>query len=221
MAIVPVLNDIFELTDKQTFQGQEVFNVYFYEVGEIFVSTSATVAQVLAEGFISQILPVISNPQSIQLTHSEISVRNLYDPADQFTVSIAVPGLTSAPDVLPIFNAVGFQLSGETAAVKKGAKRLAGVPESAQTDGVITDTSYITALGNVGTAIAQPVQVGLILPSDVFFPVIVKRERSGVSGSYTYTLPSARGVGVKTRIISALFNVLVSSQISRKIGVGI
>lgn len=221
MAGSPTLGDIYELTDKQTFRGQEVFNVYFYEVDETFVTTEATIAKVLGDNWIDQILPDIIGCHSAEVVHTQVSVRNLYDVADSYVTDISVAGLDTGSDVLPNFSAYPFQLAGETTAVKKGAKRIAGVPETAQTNGVVTDTSVLTALANAGDAMSRAVQVGLVIMSDVFFPVLVKRERDGVSGAYTYKLPHTRGAGVTTRIVSALFNVLVSSQVSRKIGVGI
>lgn len=215
------LDDLYELVDEQTSNGQQVFNVYFYRTGALFVTTTPTNAQVLAENWADQILPDLIGVQSDQVTHNRVSVRNLYDPADSFAADISVPGFVVSAEVLPNFNAYPFKLAPDTAAVGQGAKRLAGVPEAAQQNGVVTDGLTLTRLATASAAMEAAVQVGLILPSDVFFPAIVKRVRTGVSGSYEYSLPTVRGTGVWANVLSALFDVLLTSQVSRKIGVGI
>lgn len=215
----PTANDIYELVDRQTYQGQEVLNVYFYYISELFVTTLPTIAQVLAEGWTAQVLPTIAAIQAIGVVHNEIAVRNLYDSADAYSNLISVPG-ENADDELPIFAALPFQLQGEDHAVRKGAKRIAGMGETGQTNGVLTDAGQIAGAMDVADKMAAAVSVGLIIPDTVFQPCLVKRERSGVSGSYTYALPTVRGTGIKTRIITALLDVLITSQTSRKIGVG-
>jgi len=220
MPAVFTVGNIYELVDVQAFQGQEVLNVYFYRVQEIAVSTLATAAQVLGENWIDQILPDIAYVQVADLVHTGLRVRNLFVPGDAWETSVSVPGVNESADYLPIFDAFKFTLDGETHDVRKGRKSIAGISESVQTNGVVTDTGTLTDLGNTSDALARAVQVGLILPSDVFFPCLVKRVRSGVAGAYTYELPTDVFTSVSTQVISALFDVLISSQVSRKIGVG-
>jgi hypothetical protein len=111
-------------------------------------------------------------------------------------------------------------MTGETHAVRRGAKRVAGVPDVWEASGTIYDPDGVAAGTALAEAMGRPVQVGLLLPSDVFFPVLVKRVRSGISGAYEYRLPESSGETVKTRIINVLFKILTTSQVSRKIGVG-
>lgn len=215
------IDDLYELTDHQVLAGQEVDNVYFYRTGAAFLTTFPTNAQVLAENWASQILPDIAAVQVDNVAHRSVQVRNLYDPADSYTHDVSVIGANTSSDYLTTFDAIGFKLAPDTAAVKAGAKRIAGVMETAQTDGVITVGSYLTQLATTSDAMTRAVQVGTLILSDVFFPAIVKRERTGVSGAYEYALPTVRGEGVWANVLSALFDVLITSQVSRKIGRGI
>lgn len=213
------LHDVFELVDVQSLRGQEVFNVYFYEYNELFVTTTPTFSQVLAENWVDQILPSVLACQSQNISHVGVRVRNLYDPADAFEVTLSEPGAV-AEDGEGNFDAIAFQLGGETSAVKKGAKRIAGVPDIWEVEGVIVHGDGVAAGAALATAMEDSVDVGLIIPDPCFIPVIVKRVRSGVSGDYTYELPTSQVDGIKTRIVNALFEVLLTSQVSRKIGLG-
>lgn len=213
------IGNLYELTDVQTQDGQEVLNVYFYELGDLFITDLPTPAQVLAENFVAQKLDDIRTIQTSALVHNEIRVRNLYNPADSYINAISLPGLDDE-DADSNFDAIGFVLQGETTAVRKGAKRIGGLLDRYNTAGVIDDPALVTVLNAAADAMRTPVQVGLIIPSDVFYPTLVKRVRSGIAGAYEYRLPANAGEGVSTRIINTLWNALVTSQVSRKIGIG-
>lgn len=219
MPLPVVVGDVFELIDVQHQDGQEVLNVYFYDLGDVFVTTFPTNAQLLAENWIAQKLDAIRTIQSAALSHDEVRVRNLYNPADSYTASISLPGLDGG-DGDSNFDAIGFVLQGETTAVRKGSKRVGGVLDSYNTGGVIDAAGAPALLTAAADAMRTPVQVGLIIPSDVWYPTLVKRVRSGIAGAYEYRLPTNSGEGVKTRIINVIWNAIVTSQVSRKIGVG-
>lgn len=219
MPLPVVVGDLFELVDVQHQDGQEVLNVYFYELGDIFVTTTPTNAQVLAEQFIAQKLDAIRTIQTNALSHDEIRVRNLYNHADSYTAAISLPGFDDG-DADSNFDAIGFVLQGETTAVRKGSKRIGGLLDTYNTSGVIDAVGSPALLTAAADAMRTPVQVGLILPSDVFYPTLVKRVRSGIAGAYEYRLPTNSSEGVKTRIIEVIWNAVVTSQVSRKIGVG-
>lgn len=220
MSLEPVtVGSLYELTDVQTQDGQEVLNVYFYELGDLFATDDPTPAQVLADNWVDQKLDAIRNIQTSALNHSEIRVRNLFNTADSYTKAISLPGLDDE-DADSNFDAMGFVLQGATTAVRKGAKRLGGLLDRYNTAGVMDDPALVATLDAASAAIQSPVQVGLIIMSDVFYPTLVKRVRSGVAGAYEYRLPTNAGEGVSTRIINVLWNALITSQVSRKIGIG-
>lgn len=214
--------DIYELVDHQTLFSQNCENVFFYRQDLEFVTTDPTNAQVLAENWIAQKLDRIRGIQSNDLLHVGVDVRNLFDVSDAYTVSISLAGTAAGTDTLGSFEAWSYPLEGTNPAVRNGFKRIAGVGEQWQTDGVFSgDGTQIAAMDAAGDAMTEFVTVGLVIPDNVFKPVIVKRVRSGVAGSYTYDLPTSEGAAVWSQIAVAAWKLLITSQISRKIGIGI
>ena len=133
-----------------------------------------------------------------------------------------MPGLyTTDRELESTFNAIGFALNGDNPAVKNGAKRFGGVFEDYVNDGVITGSDLITKLNALGDTMEGYVTVGTLIPDNVFRHVIVKRIRSGSPGAYTYRLPTNQLESTLSAVVVALFNAVVTSQLSRKIGVGI
>lgn len=202
--------DVYELVDVQTHQGQEILNVYFYQNNNVL--NGGATAEDLATVFISEVIPEILDVQVTELIHTEIRVRNLYTPADAHTEAISEAGAI-ATDNFPTFNAVGFRLVQDNGAIRNGAKRIGGIPEDAAADGVITGAPYIAALDELGDKMADTLP---ILLADVFMPVVVGRILDGGS----YRLPENAGEAVLGAILEGVFNILVTSQTSRKIGVG-
>jgi len=206
-----VAGDVFQLIDHQQMDGQSVENVYFYRQDGIFAGNAA---EGLVASWIDQILPGITGFQADNVVHVEISAKNLFNEAESHSELISTPGDDTGGQALPIFNAVGYRLVGDNSAVRDGSKRYAGLTEGAQTDGVIDSGTVLTTLAALALLLVDPLAVGLDL--DFFFPVVVKRLLVGSS----YELPTNAGDAVLSTIIDALFNVEVTSQTSRKIGVG-
>lgn len=204
--------DIYQVIDTAVFQGQKLINVYYYRWDSVVVTADA---EDVANGFIDVVLPKVCAVQIAQVLHTDIDVKNLFAPEDAFHVAISEPGTgaITSTDFLPIFNAVNFTLNSDNGAVRNGSKRYSGLVESWQTSGVITDTSVLGWLGDLAESLAQALQVGVV---DTFFPVIVKRLLVGGS----YVLPSTAGEAIFGGVIDAVFDALISSQVSRKIGRG-
>jgi len=202
--------DVYELIDVQDFFGQEVLNVYFYENNNVL--NGGATAEDLANCFIDQVLPEILDVQSDNVTHTEIRVRNLFTPSDAHVAAISEAG-ENGTDTNSSFVAIGFKLVQPNGALRNGAKRIAGIPEGIMADGVVTDATYITALDQVGAAMADTLSISL---ADVFMPVVVGRILDGGS----YRLPENFGEAVLGAIIEGVFSALVTSQVSRKVGVG-
>lgn len=205
------LFDIYEITDKSVFFGQEVDNIYFYQQTS---AVDAPDAADVAAAYIGQVLPDVCDIQNVEVLHTEIIVRNLFNVSDNAVVSISEPGTGSgAADLFPVFNAVGFKLNQDNGAVKNGAKRYAGCPEANATDGVIDSAGFITTLDALGDTLDDVLLHGII---PTFVPVVVKRLLSGSD----YVLPDNLGDAVFGTIVEAVWNTLITSQNSRKIGVG-
>lgn len=215
------LGDIYELTHVQSLYEQEVNNVYFYRQAMAFALGDPTTAQVLADEWNAQILPSIAAIQTDDVSYREIRVKNLFDASDQYSLLISGTGLYTGGDTLPSFAAYSIDMQGDNAAVKRGSKRFAGVGEGSIVDGVVTLPDTITKLGTLCGKLEDPVTVGLLIEDPVFVPVTVKRVRSGSPGAYTYRLPENESEAIWSQIVVSIFDLIISSQLSRKIGVGV
>lgn len=218
------VGDVYELVDVQTLKGQEVLNVYQYQqIGAVVpLDPTPNIAAVLAyEYSVGPLLGSLRSVQSPELEHTAIRVRNLFDGSDVYDLVGSWPGASGgAPAIDSTFNAVGFVESLNNGLVKPGHKRYAGLTDDVQTDGVITGSGALGVLATMGTELGQNIQVGLIIRTDGFEPGVCKRIRSGVAGDYHYRFPTSSGELVWGKIIEAAFNILITSQVSRKIGVG-
>lgn len=203
--------DVFQLIDRQTVRGQEVLNVYFYQQA---AATAGNGAEQLVTSWIDQMLPSVLLFQATDVLHSSVEAKNLFNESEAYTELISEPGGSGSSDLMTTFNAVGFQLIGDNAAVRDGAKRYAGIYDGAVQDGVITDGTVIPQLDDVAELLATGLLVGLA--PDVFLPVIVGRILSGG----VYRLPTNSGEAVVSQVIDALWNPEVTSQVSRKVGRG-
>lgn len=213
--------DVYEVTHRGTMSNQAVNNVYFYQQRAAFVPSSGTIAQALADAWGEILIPEVLAIASSDYRSDSVDVRNLFDPTDQGQYvdgSLGSGGTTM--DSLPVHDAWGLQLKHDYAGMRPGGKRYAGVPESSQVDGIPT-SGMITALNSFGEALAAPIQGGLIITDNIMFPVVVKRVRTGSPGAYTYRLPENSGELIVGTIIEVLVRLLVTTQNSRKIGVGI
>jgi len=204
------VGDVLQLTDEGEQASQQCLNVYFYRLDTPVVGNAA---EMLCASWIDQVLPEIVSWQASDFVHKSVSVKNLFNPSEEFTELMSEPGERDV-DVFPTFNAVGFRLIGDNAAVRDGQKRFAGVPEDSAEDGVFTDTTFLAAMVTLGTAIVAGLPIGLDI--DALIPVIVQRIADGDG----YRLPTNAGEAVLSEVIDSLFNIDVTSQTSRKPGRG-
>lgn len=216
------VNDVYEVTHTQIDRGQVCTNVYFYFQDLEFVTTNPTKAQACAESWSDNILPIILDMQPAEVLTTEVKARNLFNDADAFAIPFSLPGAVAGDrQMFSTFNAFGFALNGDNPAVKNGSKRYVGVSEDYVSDGVVTGAPLITALDNIASSLVSPLLVGTIILDPVFVPVIVKRVRTGSPGAYEYRLPETSLESVISRVVVAIWDVIVTSQLSRKIGVGV
>ena len=219
------VGDVYELVDVQTFLGQEVLNVYFYEQIALLVilDPSETLASVLANQWIAGPLDTIKAGQSGDVTHTAIRVRNLFDESDQAEVLISLPGLFSASsgDSDSAFVALGIKESTNNGSIRPGSKRIAGQPSNVTVDGVITDSTYLTSSLNTANTLSDNIPSDAPIPVDTWQPVVVKRIKETIAGKVKYRLPNVITEKVVGIVVSALFNAVLTSQVSRKVGHGV
>lgn len=215
-------DDVYEIVDKQSLYGQEVLNVYQYRQIAVFTTTEPNVATAFKNVWLEQIMPAIRLIQSGDVTHTNITVKNLFNAEDYASEDVNLPGTAEPSSVssAPSFDAYSFTARGTGLAVKPGGKRIAGVLPGFCTDGVVTNGAYLGQLAALANAMKQTVTVGTIIQDPMFQPILVKRIRSGVAGAYEYRMPQNQSELVYANIVSTLLKILVSSQVSRKIGVG-
>jgi len=202
--------DVIEIKDIQTLAGQELMNVYFYEV----LQPGLTLED-YSDAFLADVMPAIRDAQTNDLVHTQLDVRSIYSPSATYTVFHTLPGTRFGTDheTLPRHDAFSFTLSGEDNSTRPGGKRLAGVAEDDQADGVISGT-LATILGAIADAFVASLTAGGL--ADAMRPTIVKRVIEVVEGVTRYKLPETLVATVLNTIIDAGIGILVSTQNSRK-----
>lgn len=203
--------DLYQIIDQQQLDGQTVLNVYFYKRNAPVIVGNP--AQAVADAFDGQVLPDILTIQSDALTHTALIVNNLFDASDTYTKVISEVGGSTGADSSP-FDAIGFRLVQDNGSVRNGSKRYAGVLDEDSSSGIIDDTDLITELVTLGATLIGGVEIGII--ANALTPIIVKRIKDGSK----YRLPQNSGEAVYGNINNALYNIDVTSQVSRKIGRG-
>jgi hypothetical protein len=204
--------DVFQIIDRQELYGQTMLNVYFYQDN---VLGSTRDAEIMLNSFEGQLLPTVLAFQSPAVLHTTLECQNLFVPADREVRTISEPGLIGGGDDQPSFNALGVAMTQDNGAVKNGAKRVGGIADSAQANGVFSAGGYVTLFNAYCDELAEVLLDGII---PVFLPVIVKRLLLPGGG---YELPDTLAEAVIGVVTEAVFNPRVTSQVSRKVGVGI
>lgn len=217
------VGDIYELVDAQKLFNQDVLNVYYYEQIAILVVTEPdTIAKVLANKWIDDVLDKIRTSQSGDITHVSVKTRNLFDDADTAEVLISLPGLfnLAADDTDSAFVAAGYKESTTNGGIRPGSKRIAAIPSNMSVDGVVVSSEYLTQAATTTDALTDNVLSDTLIPVDTWRPVVVKRVKETIAGKVKYRLPNVIGEKVIGVIVSALFNAVLTSQVSRKVGNG-
>lgn len=214
------VGDAYELTDVGTMYGQQCTNVFTF-VQNTPWSGPGLPSEALALWYEGNLINNILQMQTPDYLHTGIKVRNLFDAADTYEAGISVPGnILGETNGAPAYSAAGLTLLTDNGAVSDGAKRIGGLPNASTTDGVITNSTVIARLNALADVIASPVMIGTPVPVSVFDPVVIKRVRSGSPGAYTYRLPETIEELVFGIIIDVIWDVIMTTQNSRKIGVG-
>lgn len=207
------LNTIYQLRHVQQFGtgGKMLENVYFFNH-----TAGLGVAIDLAQDFQNIMLPLVHALQSNVVVDKSIDVINLGNLGDFYSTPVIDSGDHDAQS-LPPYAAVGFTQKLDTRAVRKGSKRISGVPEFAQSNGVITDGGYITAMNNLRAQL----QIAMTSVSDTWLPVVLKRVKTAVEGTvpqqYKYRLPRTDGELVVGNVVTCLTSPALTHQTSREV----
>lgn len=214
------INDVFEVKLKWRDQDfKEMENVFFYRyavaIGLGNPSVPETLANVFNDVLVSGWIPVTPSAY----TYHTVAVRNLFNGAEQFELPLQRAGTRTISGaeghLLPSFSAAKVVLSTDNGLVKKGRKMLAGLLEADQVAGLITGIPYATQMVRVAL-IAVDLVDSVLGGQKSFWPIVVKRVRTGTPGNYVYRLPQNNGELIYGSIVNAIMSAVVTTQNSRK-----
>jgi hypothetical protein len=195
----------YELIDKQISQSQILLNVYCYEQ----ISGSGG-AEELANTWETEVLPAVLDIQSANVGHTNIIVNNLDDLSDFFDKGLTGQNGSVSGDMLPVYDAFVLKMVRGTRASRNGWKRIPGVAESAQHDGIVGSTTF-TALGTLAGLLFDELDAG---DGNTWKLRIWRRHREASEGH-----PEVAQAFFPIADVEPLPNV--STQNTRKIGRGI
>lgn len=221
------LNDVYEVVLSSVYLGRECVNVFHYvwDIDYAAIPASEKLpSREIALGFkrvFFDTTPGFPQISTTDVVFTGIKARNLFDEGDRYELAISFPGTSGggtspgAGESLPKFVAQSFSLETETAL--KGKKRFPGFGETQQVDGVaIPSVATDVAWTTVQNKLAQRLPLSPLWLSNLAAPVIVKRVRSGVPGAYSYRLPAQQAEAVYSKVVRAIFDIVLTSQVSRK-----
>jgi len=205
-------NDIFRITLRYRVLGQVCMNVYDYKIHDVL--DPPVDALNAAEDFWEQkktLLRALA-PNAATFRFVDINVKNMTNPEGDYGTwaipSGEVAGTRSvSTDAMPPFNAVGIQMTVGTRVTRPGQKRIAGMHEGDQAEGVLTSSITTPAIA-LAEEFATDLHTRDVLEIDYATPVIVHLDEST-------ELPTA-----SQPVTGYLLNTNVDSQVSRKIGRG-
>lgn len=208
------IGDVYEVIDAQVFGGKDVLNVYFYQALDAGVT-----ADLVGDMWINQVLPDVQNVQGADVSHTEVRVRNLFNLADVAVIPTGVLGTSVAAgvDTMPPHDAIAFKLTRGNASTRHGQKRIAGIPATNQTDGVIDNSTYIVELGELADAMLEQLVDTVGALGNFALPIIVGRIAEVVLGVTEYRLPENLGELVSASIVDVVVDLFISTQNSRKL----
>lgn len=222
--------DIYSITLQGAVASEQFRSVFFYRVQAIDGPQTVTTTQLLANmaeaHWSIAMLPAYQPVAGTNVSFETYRIFNLFDVTElyegdanaELPMSGAVVG-----EKLPPFAAFGFSQPSSIRGVRRGQKRLPGVAETQQADGVFTGGVFAqmqSVAEDLGLPIAVPVAAGL---EATLFPVIVKRvkETDPETGKVTYRLPETVLEATWYPAESWVPYENVTTQNSRKIGRGI
>ena len=191
--------DLIRCIDYQSYLGQTVLNVYYFQFDPV-TGAGSTYLESMNAAFMSDVLPAILAVQADAVDHTHRDWFNMSNELDIFSDDSVVSGVLGG-DELNSFTSLGFMLRRSDGATRNGYKRFAGLTEDRCHGNVYTFGTGEQAA--IETALALPLTVGII---QYGHPVIVKRP-----------IPKPATGYVKTDVADATFRG-VGTQNTRKAG---
>lgn len=207
------LDTIYQVRARQQWGtgGKELETVWFYD-HTAGLGSSAD----LAEAWGDSIGVMINNLQASHVRNYSIDVINLGDLGD-FDSAPWAGGGAIVQEANPPFAALGYTMKVNTRAVRKGSKRISGVPETVVQNGVVTDATYQGLMETLRIAM----QNEIVTLDDTYLPIVVKRIKTAVVGTvplqYTYRLPTIGDPLTVGEVVVVLTSFNLTHQVSREV----
>lgn len=207
------LNTIYQLRHVQRWggTGKPLESVYFFNH-----TAGLGKAIDLAQDFTTIMVPLVLALQANLVENVSIDVINMGDLSDFYSTPLLGSG-EYVDQALPPYVSVGFTQKLDTRAVRKGGKRISGIPESVAANGSVIEGTYITKMDNYRAQL----QVAMTSVSDTWLPVVIKRVKTAVPGTvpqqYTYRLPKTDAELVVANVVTALTSPVLTHQTSREV----
>lgn len=216
--------DLFQVTHVQSLLNQQIVNTYTY-VLTTYTSNVFAAATQLGQLWRSRFLQedglgfqcgvIVDNLASL-----EIRVQNLYNVNEFYAYLDGTAAGTSIQEPMPPFVAFSFRTPWLGPNIRRGFKRIAGVPENYGVTGVLSGGAVGALAG-----FTQVLNESLTLTADdetiTFHPCVVKRVKYVTeSGGDAYRMPENAQEGVFDIVQEWGLLPNVTTQNSRKIGYG-
>jgi hypothetical protein len=141
---------VYEIRLFETLLGQQVVNVFHYQSrGSSDITVSATAILTAWNSVIAAPLVAV---QSNQVTLVQATLRHLVDGGAEATLVYSASTGTVSGDCLPPHDCFAFRYNRLTTSTRHGQKRIAGVPESWNVNGAVTDTAKLALLDTLAAA---------------------------------------------------------------------
>lgn len=199
------------LTQQQTGHPPNM-GVYFYRVDDI--ADAFAEAEICAEAFAEDVLPEINAVQSNSMNNSSLEVFNLYDPTDIFSLGLTGAG-TIAEAIEQGAQSIGFRSQRSRRDVRRGGKRIGGVPLSYVTNSNI-QAGAIAAIEALALQLADTIVWSEDENSVPYRPCVVKRIFTGiVNGKRQYRLPETVEETTVVGWVNTEYSLTARTQTSR------
>lgn len=225
---------LFEVVLQGELLGQEVINRWNYESDSVPASVTLSFALASAMGFIissaspnpppGSILDGMRTVQSADVRYVQGTVRAIYDVEDFYSTPF-IPQLNGGVIVSSDapFVSFGFRTNRVRQDIRRGMKRLPGVPETASTASGLITAPFLASL----TTLAERMSADITYTDEgstlTFAPVVVKKQEYAPSPgrtAYRYYPTLAEQEANIARSITWEPYVQLRSQVSRQYGRG-
>lgn len=148
---MPAIGDVIELVHEQTYLGQSINNVYYFQNNDV----AGTLAS-LATWFETNVVGQIKLSQSDLVAHVNLRLRNLFLDAETHEEPLAGNGteLSGALE-LPSFMAYTARFDHVQGGLRPGFKRWVGLQEDFLDDGLI-NSARVTEIQGICNLLIQP-----------------------------------------------------------------